>query len=87
MSDTSSISRQGFQQPVAQTFQPGRNVEQRAEREAIRQSDPQAAKGDAGAANSQGAQAKASNFQTLPEDGKIEHDPSAQRGSIVNIEV
>ncbi len=88
MTDSSSISRQGFQPPIAQTFQPGRNVDQRTEREAIRQSDSKSTENNSGAAaETQGSQVNASEFQALPEPGKTENNPSAQRGSIVNIEV
>lgn len=82
MVDTSSISGQSFQQPVAQTFQPGRNVEQRAEKEAIAQADPQAAKQQSQEASSAKFQASES---LAPE--ATEYDAQAKRGSIVNIEV
>lgn len=78
----SGLGAQSYQQPITQTFDPGKNVEERTQRETVRQQA--AAQGD-GFASIETTGQKNVSPQEL--SGPLENNPQAKRGELLNIVV
>lgn len=84
MVDSSSgIGAQPYQQPISQTFQPGKNVDERAEQTRVRQETT-----DQVGAGEEQTSATAVDFRgEIGDVAQRENNPQAKRGSIINITV
>lgn len=79
----SGLGAQGYQQPITQTFEPGKNVEQRTQRETVRQQA--VAQGD-DFAQVEASSAQENSFSSKV-SGPTENNPQAKRGELLNIVV
>ncbi|HCQ70728.1 MAG: hypothetical protein CL570_02675 [Alphaproteobacteria bacterium] len=81
----SGFGAQSYQQPISQTFQPGKNAETRTGQGQVAQ-DPNAQAVGAGE-EAQQQQTQAIDVSSVVGDGPVENNAQAQRGSLVNITV
>ena len=81
----SGFGAQAYQQPISQTFQPGKNAETRTQQGQVAQDPNAQAVGTGEEAQQQTSQSV--DVSRAVGDGPVENNAQAQRGTLVNITV